>query len=106
MNEIETIQKQENLSSSSVSWTGDSQFYIPQHRMLVLPPQERKRSVPEWLEQLPPKPDEFEQATESGDEEVVPLSPDVETERGSMRRRMRSGKGRKRCLSFSDETYS
>lgn len=93
---------QEDLSSSSASWTGDSQFYIPQHRMLVLPPQERKSSVPDWLEQLPAKPDEFEQEDEYDDEEIAPLSPDVEIERGSMRTKLKKRNVLKRCLSFDE----
>jgi hypothetical protein len=102
MNEIETMDPQEDLSSSSASWTGDSQFYIPQHRMLVLPPQERKSSVPDWLEQLPAKPDEFEQEDEYDDEEIAPLSPDVEIERGSMRTKLKKRNVLKRCLSFDE----
>lgn len=102
MDEIETAQLKRDLSDSSASWTGDSQFYIPQHRTLPLPLQERRTSVPEWLEQLPVEPDEFEK--DEQDENVpVALSPHVELERGSMRGKVRR-QTRKRLISnASDE---
>ena len=97
-------------SESSASWTGDSQFYIPreqqvQKRVVSLPRQERKCSVPEWLERLPAEPEDFEQegsTVEKEGQEIVPLSPDVEIERGSMRKRMRGRKERKRQRSFGE----
>jgi hypothetical protein len=59
--------------------------------------------VPEWLEQLPPELEQFEKAEEEDDaEQIVPLSPDVEIERGSMRRKMRVKGERKRCRSVED----
>jgi hypothetical protein len=97
----------ERLSSSSASWTGDSQFYMPQHKILPLPTQERKSSVPEWLEQLPVEPEEFEKAEESSDDDekgLVPLSPHVRLERGSMRRNLRDKGTRKRCQKFGEES--
>lgn len=113
MSSIETPRgTQEDLgSSSSASWTGDSQFYMPQKRVLSLPPQQtqdRKSSVPEWLERLPAELGEFEKAEngggdEDGEEEVVPLSPEVEIERGSMRWKVRGSPEKKRRLSFLGE---
>lgn len=106
MNEIETTTRmQEDLSSLSASWTGNSQFYIPQQRPVVFPPQEQGSSVSEWLDQLPAEPDGFEKAEKdaSDDEEVMPLSPYVEIERGRMRKKMRSSEGRKRRRSLTEE---
>lgn len=97
-------------SSSSASWTGDSQFFMPRQRRVLplaqMQEQERKSSVPDWLECLPAEPEEFEKAEDADDEreeEVVPLSPAVEIERGSMRRKMRGSAERKRRRSCSDE---
>lgn len=106
MNEIQTAAgPQDDLSSSSASWTGDSQFYMPQQRPMMLPLQERKSSVPQWLAELPAKPDDFEPASSSDvemeeDDATLPLSPSVEIERGSMRRKMRENKRRR---SFGDD---
>ncbi|KIW07660.1 uncharacterized protein PV09_01600 [Verruconis gallopava] len=103
MHDIETMRKQEELSSSSASWTGDSEFYVPPQRAFVLPSQERKSSIPEWLERLPAEPEEFETEELSGEDEIVPLSPHVEIERGSMRKRMRGNEGRIRRCSLVEE---
>jgi hypothetical protein len=85
-------------STSSASWTGDSQFFIKKPR--EGPTHERQCSVSKWLDLLPEKPDEH---LEAGFEDIVPLSPSVEVERGSKRRRRRERKARARCVSLNDD---
>ncbi|KAF2436693.1 hypothetical protein EJ08DRAFT_655660 [Tothia fuscella] len=81
--------EEDGSSTSSASWTGDSQFFhrSPPKRE-VLPVHVRECSVTRWLDRLPsemPLP-----ASESdSDEPLAPLSPSVELSRGSMRRRQR-----------------
>jgi hypothetical protein len=85
-------------STSSASWTGDSQFFIPKTR--EVPIHERQCSVLKWLDLLPTTPEEH---SEVEGEEVGTLSPSVEVERGSMRRRRREWEKRDRCASFDDD---
>jgi hypothetical protein len=85
-------------STSSASWTGDSQFYVK--KLPVVPTNEQQGIVSKWLDLLPATPEEH---TEAQNEEVETLSPDVEIERGSMRRRLRGWTERERCVSLDDD---
>lgn len=98
---------------SSTSWTGDSDFYYSKPQ--PLPQQQRQCSVSEWLEQLPDKLEKLGHGIEGEDGEgegededqseppMSPLSPNVELERGTIRRRRIERKVRKRCPSYNDE---
>lgn len=102
MNEIESMQMPRTIySTSSASWTGDSEYFKPR----VLPLEQRKSSIPEWLEHLPAEPDDFENdpAEQGISDDASSLSPHVEIVRGSMRRRVRRREVRKRCPSYNDE---
>jgi len=76
-------------SLSTGSWTGDSHFFHP-----APPPHavQRTSSVTKWLDKLPPTTagEVSEAEAEAEDELLEPLSPRVEVERGSMRRRVRA----------------
>jgi hypothetical protein len=85
-------------STSSDSWTGDSQFFTKKTR--GGPTHERQCSVSKWLDLLPGISDEH---FEADDEDVWPLSPSVEVERGSMRRRRRETEARGRHVSLNDD---
>ncbi|QDS73067.1 hypothetical protein FKW77_009790 [Venturia effusa] len=102
---------------SSASWTGDSEFYYPKPQ--PLPQQQRQCSVSEWLERLPEKLDrlghmdtatdsekaqEKAEADEQEDEHPMsPLSPYVELQRGTIRRRRVEKQVRQRCASYDDD---
>lgn len=102
---------------SSASWTGDSEFYYPKPQ--PLPQQQRQCSVSKWLEQLPEKleklgyvdsatdseeaPEEEEEKTEEDELAMSPLSPHVELQRGTVRRRRVEKQVRQRCASYNDE---
>ncbi|KAE9971175.1 hypothetical protein BLS_004602 [Venturia inaequalis] len=96
---------------SSASWTGDSEFYYPKPQ--PLPQQLRQCSVSEWLERLPEKLDSATDTGEVPEEEaeddedelaIPPLSPYVELQRGTVRRRRRVARQvRQRCASYDDE---
>jgi hypothetical protein len=91
-------------TSSSASWTGDSEFYYPKPQ--PLPQQQRQCSVSEWLDRLPEKLERLGEGTEDDEEDeapMSPLSPHVELERGSRRRRRIEKQVRKRCVSYDDE---
>ena len=99
MNEIDSIQSAPCFySSSSASWTGDSEFYHPKQR--VIPLDQRKSNVPDWLAKLPAEPEGYER---DGEDTFPPLSPGVQVERGSMRRRYREREVRQRCASYNDD---
>lgn len=91
---------------SSASWTGDSEFYYPKPQPLPL--QLRQCSVSEWLERLPDKLDsatDTEKAPEEEEAELAmsALSPHVELQRGTIRRRRVETQVRQRCASYDDE---
>ncbi|TLD24713.1 hypothetical protein E2P81_ATG12049 [Venturia nashicola] len=97
---------------SSASWTGDSEFYYPKPQ--PLPQQLRQCSVTEWLERLPEKlepatdtekaPRKEEEDEEEKDELTMsPMSPHVELQRGTIRRRRMEKQVRQRCASYDDE---
>jgi hypothetical protein len=100
MDSIVPMDNTDSSSSStlSASWTGDSQFFIQQTR--DVPTNERQFSVSEWLDHLPTTPEEH---SEVDDEHIYPLSPSVEVERGSMRRRCREWEKSESCASFDDD---
>lgn len=62
--------KEDLHSSSSASWTGDSEFYIPKEKAEILQQEETKSGIPYWLDQLPWNSAEFEKEWEV----VVPLT--------------------------------
>lgn len=100
---------------SSASWTGDSEFYYPKPQ--PLPQQQRQCSVSKWLEQLPEKLEKLgyvdsateseetpeEEKTEEDEIAMSPLSPHVELQRGTVRRRRAERQVRQRCASYDDE---
>lgn len=99
---------------SSASWTGDSEFYYPKPQ--PLPQQLRQCSVSEWLERLPEKlglgdsgtdsekaPEEEEEEPAADEGVMAPLSPHVELQRGTIRRRRVEMQIRQRCASYDDE---
>jgi len=90
-----------NSSTSSASWTGDSQFFIPK-KTREIPTHERQCSVSKWLDLLPATPEEHSEV-EDANEEVGTLSPSVEVGRGPMRRRKREWEKKERCASFDDD---
>jgi hypothetical protein len=87
-------------STSSASWTGDSQFFrriVPER--LASPIREPDCAVSSWLERLPI---DFRKSPESEEEPLEPLSPSVELGRGSMRRKQREWERKERGEEFDD----
>jgi hypothetical protein len=91
-------------TSSTASWTGDLEFYYPKPQPVSQ--QQRQCSVSDWLERLPEKMEKLGEGNEDSDEDetpMSPLSPNVELERGTLRRRRIERQVRKRCVSYDDE---